>query len=77
MDAAFVQFWVGAAEPNLIISGAALVSGLCFWCRCASRALPAAIFGVGAVYGLLSSAVVLTLPSVRRVTWAGSEPDKP
>jgi MFS family permease len=38
---------------------------------------PAAIFGVGAVYGLLSSAVVLTLPSVRRVTWAGSEPDKP
>jgi MFS family permease len=38
---------------------------------------PAAIFGVGAVYGLLSSAVVLTLPSVRGVTWAGSEPDKP
>jgi MFS family permease len=38
---------------------------------------PAAIFGVGAVYGLLSSAVVLTLPSVRGVTWAGSEQDKP
>ena len=31
---------------------------------------PAAIFGVGAVYGLLSSAVMLTLPSVRGVTWA-------
>jgi MFS family permease len=38
---------------------------------------PAAIFGVGAVYGLLSSAAVLTLRSVRQVTWAGSEPDKP
>jgi MFS family permease len=38
---------------------------------------PAAIFGVGAVYGLLSSAVVLTLPSVRGVTWVGSEQDKP
>ena len=34
---------------------------------------PAAIFGVGAVYGLLSSAVVLTLPSVRGVTWAEKE----
>ena len=32
---------------------------------------PAAVFGVGAVYGLLSSAVVLTLRSVRGVTWAG------
>jgi hypothetical protein len=31
---------------------------------------PAAIFGVGAVYGLLSSAVMLTLRSVRGVTWA-------
>jgi MFS family permease len=30
---------------------------------------PAAVFGVGAVYGLLSSAVVLTLPSIRAVTW--------
>jgi hypothetical protein len=38
---------------------------------------PAAIFGVGAVYGLLSSAVVLTLPSVRGVTWVASEQDKP
>jgi MFS family permease len=38
---------------------------------------PAAIFGVGAVYGLLSSAVVLTLPSVRGVTWAGGEPGEP
>jgi MFS family permease len=38
---------------------------------------PAAIFGVGAVYGLLSSAVVLTLPSVRGVTWVSSEQDKP
>ena len=38
---------------------------------------PAAIFGVGAVYGLLSSAVVLTLPSVRGVTWVDSEQDKP
>jgi MFS family permease len=31
---------------------------------------PAAVFGVGAVYGLLSSALVLTLRSVRAVTWA-------
>jgi MFS family permease len=31
---------------------------------------PAAIFGVGAVYGLLSSTVMLTLRSVRGVTWA-------
>jgi len=38
---------------------------------------PAAIFGVGAVYGLLSSAVVLTLPSVRGFTWVSSEQDKP
>ena len=38
---------------------------------------PAAIFGVGAVYGLLSSAVVLTLRSVRGVTWADSEQDEP
>ena len=34
---------------------------------------PAAIFGVGAVYGLLSSAVVLTLRSVRGVTWADKD----
>jgi hypothetical protein len=28
-------------------------------------------------YGLLSSAAVLTLPSVRGVTWMASEQDKP
>ncbi|HYX61111.1 MAG TPA: MFS transporter [Streptosporangiaceae bacterium] len=38
---------------------------------------PAAIFGVGAVYGLLSSAAVLTLRSVRQVTWADSRRDDP
>jgi MFS family permease len=37
----------------------------------------ATIFGVGAVYGLLSSAVMLTLRSVRGVTWAGSGQDDP
>jgi MFS family permease len=36
---------------------------------------PAAIFGVGAVYGLLSSAAVLTLRSIRQVTWADSKQD--
>jgi hypothetical protein len=30
---------------------------------------PAAVFGAGAAYGLLSSAAVLTLRSVRGVTW--------
>jgi MFS family permease len=35
---------------------------------------PAAIFGAGAVYGLLSSAAVLTLRSVRQVTWVDNEP---
>ena len=30
---------------------------------------PSAVFGVGAVYGLLSSAAVLALPSVRAVSW--------
>ena len=34
---------------------------------------PAAVFGVGAAYGLLSSAAVLTLRSVRGVTWAGKD----
>ena len=34
---------------------------------------PAAVFGVGAVYGLLSSAVVLTLPSIRAVTWTNKK----
>jgi hypothetical protein len=38
---------------------------------------PAAIFGVGAVYGLLSSAAVLTLRPVRQVTWADSRKDDP
>ena len=38
---------------------------------------PAAIFGVGAVYGLLSSAAVLTLRSVRQVTWSDSRQDDP
>jgi MFS family permease len=38
---------------------------------------PAAIFGVGAVYGLLSSATMLTLRSVRQVAWADSQPDDP
>ena len=32
---------------------------------------PQLVFGVGAVYGLLSTAVVLALPSVRAVTWRG------
>jgi hypothetical protein len=30
---------------------------------------PAAVFAAGAAYGLLSSAAVLMLPSVRAVTW--------
>ena len=30
---------------------------------------PSAVFGVGAVYGLLSSAVVLALRSIRAVPW--------
>jgi hypothetical protein len=30
---------------------------------------PAAVFGAGAVYGLLSSAVMLAIPSVRAVRW--------
>src|SRR5579872_3469773 len=32
---------------------------------------PATVFGVGAVYGLLSSAVVLALPAIRAVRWRG------
>jgi MFS family permease len=35
---------------------------------------PALVFGVGAVYGLLSSAVVLALPSVRAVRWLEQDP---
>jgi MFS family permease len=46
---------------------------------------PQAVFGVGAVYGLLSSAAVLTLPSVRALRWrdrdheagAGRDPSDP
>ncbi len=34
------------------------------------------VFGVGAAYGLLSSAVVLTLPAVRAVRWRTSYPDQ-
>ncbi len=32
------------------------------------------VFGVGAAYGLLSSAAVLTLPAVRAVRWRTSYP---
>ena len=32
---------------------------------------PATVFGVGAVYGLVSSAVVLALPAIRAVRWRG------
>ena len=35
---------------------------------------PAAVFGAGAVYGLLSSAIVLALPAVRAVRWVDKEP---
>jgi MFS family permease len=34
-----------------------------------------AVFGIGAIYGLLSSAVVLTLPSVRALRWRERERD--
>jgi len=34
------------------------------------------VFGVGAAYGLLSSAAVLTLPAVRAVRWGASYPDQ-
>jgi len=37
---------------------------------------PSAVFGVGAVYGLLSSAAVLALRSVRSVRWHDQE-DEP
>ncbi|MGH3152405.1 MAG: hypothetical protein ACRDOB_16995, partial [Streptosporangiaceae bacterium] len=36
---------------------------------------PALVFGVGAVYGLLSSAVMLTVPSVRGVRWRAAAPE--
>jgi len=35
------------------------------------------VFGVGAAYGLLSSAVVLTLPAIRAVRWRTSDPGQP
>ncbi len=38
---------------------------------------PAMVFGVGAVYGLLSSAVVLALPAVRAVRWRDKDPVAP
>jgi MFS family permease len=34
---------------------------------------PRAVFAVGAIYGLASSAVVLTLPAVRAVKWRDAE----
>ena len=40
----------------------------------ASAIGPQAVFGVGAVYGLLSSAVVLLLPSVRALRWTPLAP---
>jgi MFS family permease len=36
---------------------------------------PALVFGVGAVYGLLSSAVMLAIPSVRAVRWVDRVPE--
>jgi MFS family permease len=36
---------------------------------------PALVFGVGAVYGLLSSAVMLAIPSVRAVRWLERAPE--
>jgi MFS family permease len=38
---------------------------------------PALVFGAGAVYGLLSSAVVLAIPSVRAVRWLDQDPVAP
>jgi MFS family permease len=37
---------------------------------------PALVFGVGAVYGLLSSAVMLAIPSVRAVRWVDQAPER-
>jgi MFS family permease len=36
---------------------------------------PALVFGIGAVYGLLSSAVMLAIPSVRAVRWVEAVPE--
>jgi hypothetical protein len=38
---------------------------------------PALVFGIGAVYGLLSSAVMLAIPSVRAVAWVNQSPEAP
>ena len=43
----------------------------------AARFGPSAVFGVGAVYGLLSSAAVLTLRSVRAVRWQDRDAPAP
>ena len=37
---------------------------------------PATVFGVGAVYGLVSGAVVLALPAVRAVRWRDTGPEQ-
>jgi MFS family permease len=37
---------------------------------------PALVFGIGAVYGLLSSAVMLAIPSVRSVRWVEQAPER-
>ncbi len=36
---------------------------------------PAMVFGVGAIYGLFSSAVVLAFPAIRAVRWLDKEPE--
>ena len=51
--------------PMALHASAAWVAAAAFCC------------GAGAVYGLLSSATMLTLRSVRQVTWADSQPDDP
>ena len=38
---------------------------------------PGLVFGIGAVYGLLSSAVMLAIPSVRAVRWVNQSPEAP
>jgi MFS family permease len=38
---------------------------------------PGLVFGIGAVYGLLSSAVMLAIPSVRAVRWVNQGPEVP
>jgi MFS family permease len=43
--------------------------------RLASAIGAQTVFGIGAVYGVLSSAVVLTLPAVRAVRWRSAAPE--